>query len=133
MFYGSKSLPADERPPIPYASELDDPAWRPVYGEITFDAPHWGVFENVGPRLFVHAMSTDQYRNSLTQQNTRQIAWKLLRPPLLALSRPFHCLQSWQCRTFGVHKQHSCVVCQKALCKACRNAQVRQLPGCMQN
>ncbi len=33
IFWGSKSLPADERPPIPYVPELDDPSWRPVYGQ----------------------------------------------------------------------------------------------------
>ena len=33
MFYGSSTFPADERPPIPYVPELDDPAWKPVYGE----------------------------------------------------------------------------------------------------
>lgn len=35
LFFGDKALPADERPPIPYASELDDPNWRAVYGECT--------------------------------------------------------------------------------------------------
>lgn len=33
LFYGSNNFPADERPPIPYVSELDDPTWKPVYGE----------------------------------------------------------------------------------------------------
>lgn len=32
LFYGSNNFPADERPPIPYVPELDDPTWRPVYG-----------------------------------------------------------------------------------------------------
>jgi len=32
LFYGSKTFPADERPPIPYVPELDDPTWKPVYG-----------------------------------------------------------------------------------------------------
>jgi len=32
LFYGSKNFPADERPPIPYVPELDDPTWKPVYG-----------------------------------------------------------------------------------------------------
>ena len=34
LFYGSNNFPADERPPIPYVPELDDPTWKPVYGEI---------------------------------------------------------------------------------------------------
>jgi phenylpropionate dioxygenase-like ring-hydroxylating dioxygenase large terminal subunit len=28
LFYGSKSMPADERPPIPMTPELEDPKWR---------------------------------------------------------------------------------------------------------
>lgn len=28
LFYGSKSMPADERPPIPMTPELKDPKWR---------------------------------------------------------------------------------------------------------
>jgi hypothetical protein len=46
LFYGSKSMPAEERPPIPSIPELEDPAWRAVYGEIEFECGHWGVFEN---------------------------------------------------------------------------------------
>ncbi len=32
LFFGSKSLPADERPPIPVVPELEDLNWRAVYG-----------------------------------------------------------------------------------------------------
>jgi phenylpropionate dioxygenase-like ring-hydroxylating dioxygenase large terminal subunit len=46
LFYGSKSMPAEERPPIPAIPELEDPGWRAVYGEIEFECGHWGVFEN---------------------------------------------------------------------------------------
>jgi phenylpropionate dioxygenase-like ring-hydroxylating dioxygenase large terminal subunit len=28
LFYGSPSLPAEERPPIPFTPELEDPNWR---------------------------------------------------------------------------------------------------------
>lgn len=28
LFYGSKSMPASERPPIPFTPELEDPQWR---------------------------------------------------------------------------------------------------------
>jgi phenylpropionate dioxygenase-like ring-hydroxylating dioxygenase large terminal subunit len=28
LFYGSPSLPAEERPPIPFTPELEDPKWR---------------------------------------------------------------------------------------------------------
>ena len=48
LFYGSPSLPAAERPPLPCESvpELADPTWKAVYGEIEFACDHWGVFEN---------------------------------------------------------------------------------------
>lgn len=42
LFWGDKSLPADERPPIPWAAELEDPSWKAVYGEIEFECGHWG-------------------------------------------------------------------------------------------
>jgi phenylpropionate dioxygenase-like ring-hydroxylating dioxygenase large terminal subunit len=28
LFYGDKNLPAEERPPIPFAAELEDPNWQ---------------------------------------------------------------------------------------------------------
>lgn len=28
LFYGNRSMPADERPPIPFTPELEDPKWR---------------------------------------------------------------------------------------------------------
>ena len=46
LFYGAASLPVDERPPIPFVPELEDPSWKAVYGEIEFECDHWGVFEN---------------------------------------------------------------------------------------
>jgi hypothetical protein len=33
LFFGSKSLPAEERPPIQTIPELDMPGWKAVYGE----------------------------------------------------------------------------------------------------
>lgn len=42
LFWGDRSLPADERPPIPFAPELEDPTWKAVYGEIEFECGHWG-------------------------------------------------------------------------------------------
>ena len=42
LFWGDKGLPADERPPIPFAPELEDPTWKAVYGEIEFECGHWG-------------------------------------------------------------------------------------------
>lgn len=43
----SDKMPVEERPPIPYVPELDDPAWKPVYGEIEFDCPHWGTVTGI--------------------------------------------------------------------------------------
>jgi hypothetical protein len=31
LFWGDKRLPAEERPPIPFAPELVDPTWHAVY------------------------------------------------------------------------------------------------------
>ena len=49
----SDKMPMEERPPIPYVPELDDPAWKPVYGEIEFDCPHWGTTFVVVPIIFL--------------------------------------------------------------------------------
>lgn len=46
LFFGSKKLPKDARPPIPHVPELNHPKWKAVYGEIEFDCNHSGVFEN---------------------------------------------------------------------------------------
>jgi phenylpropionate dioxygenase-like ring-hydroxylating dioxygenase large terminal subunit len=64
LFYGSKDLPEDERPPIPYAPELDDPAWRPVYGEIEFECNHWSVFENAIDMAHIHYLHDDSFGNT---------------------------------------------------------------------
>ena len=34
LFYGSKDLPEEERPPIPMVPELEDGTWKPVYGSV---------------------------------------------------------------------------------------------------
>lgn len=39
LFFGSASLPQEERPPIPHCEELDDPKWKAVYGEVRHVAP----------------------------------------------------------------------------------------------
>lgn len=63
LFYGSKALPADARPPIPYVPELDDPEWRPVYEEIEFDCNHFGVFENAIDMAHIHYLHGDSFGN----------------------------------------------------------------------
>ncbi|EFJ51327.1 hypothetical protein VOLCADRAFT_88044 [Volvox carteri f. nagariensis] len=63
LFFGSKSLPADERPPIPVVPELEDPNWRPVYGELEFDCPHWSVFENALDMAHIHYIHNGSFGN----------------------------------------------------------------------
>ncbi|KAF8066301.1 SAE2 [Scenedesmus sp. PABB004] len=64
LFYGPPSLPAEERPPIPFTPELEDPAWRAVYGEIEFEAGHWGVFENAIDMAHIHYLHGDSFGNA---------------------------------------------------------------------
>jgi len=65
LFFGDARLPADERPPIPHAPELDAPPdqWRAVYGEIEFDCPHWSVFENAIDMAHIHFLHSGSFGN----------------------------------------------------------------------
>ncbi|KXZ50765.1 hypothetical protein GPECTOR_15g450 [Gonium pectorale] len=63
LFFGSKSLPADERPPIPMVPELEDPKWRAVYGEMEFDCAHWSVFENALDMAHIHYLHNGSFGN----------------------------------------------------------------------
>lgn len=65
LFYGSKSLPKDERPPIPIVDELEDPSWKPVYGEIEFECNHWSVFENAIDMAHIHYLHNDTFGNQV--------------------------------------------------------------------
>ena len=38
--------------------------WRPVYGEILFDAPHWNVFDNAIDITHIHYLHGDSFGNS---------------------------------------------------------------------
>ncbi|KAF6263226.1 hypothetical protein COO60DRAFT_1267627 [Scenedesmus sp. NREL 46B-D3] len=64
LFWGDERLPADERPPIPFTPELEDPTWRAVYGEIEFECGHWGVFENAIDMAHIHYLHGDSFGNS---------------------------------------------------------------------
>lgn len=63
LFYGSNTLPADERPPIPFVPELEDPEWKAVYEEIEFDCNHFGVFENAIDMAHIHYLHGDSFGN----------------------------------------------------------------------
>lgn len=63
LFFGDARMPADERPPIPFTPELEDPSWRAVYGEIEFDCGHWGVFENAIDMAHIHYLHSDSFGN----------------------------------------------------------------------
>lgn len=63
LFNGSKSLPMDVRPPIPYSPELDDPQWKAVYGEIEFECGHFPVFENAIDMAHIHYLHSDSFGN----------------------------------------------------------------------
>jgi phenylpropionate dioxygenase-like ring-hydroxylating dioxygenase large terminal subunit len=64
LFYGSV-LPKDERPPIPFVPELEDPSWKPVYGEIEFACNHWSVFENAIDMAHIHYLHNDTFGNQV--------------------------------------------------------------------
>ena len=63
LFYGSRQMPEDERPPIPLVPELEDPNWKAVYGDITFDCNHWSVFENAIDMAHIHYLHNDSFGN----------------------------------------------------------------------
>jgi phenylpropionate dioxygenase-like ring-hydroxylating dioxygenase large terminal subunit len=63
LFYGSSTLPIDERPPIPIVPELEDSTWKPVYGEIEFNCNHWSVFENAIDMAHIHYLHDDTFGN----------------------------------------------------------------------
>jgi hypothetical protein len=58
LFWGDARLPAEERPPIPFTPELEDPEWKAVYGEIEFDCGHWGEWCRKGLLLMRMAERT---------------------------------------------------------------------------
>ena len=89
LFYGSKTLPAEERPPIPCVAELEDPSWKPVYGEIEFECNHWSVFENAIDMAHIHYLHNDTFGNQVTVWQLHTWLCCLLIAGVLAVS---HCL-----------------------------------------
>lgn len=69
----------EERPDIPFTPELEDPLWRPVYGEIEFDCPHWGVFENAIDMAHIHYLHGDSFGNKeqpqIRDMTCKRLAW----------------------------------------------------------
>ena len=53
-YQGSPDLPEDERPPIPFVPELEDPEWKAVYGSIEMEAEHHDVFQNAIDVAHIH-------------------------------------------------------------------------------
>jgi phenylpropionate dioxygenase-like ring-hydroxylating dioxygenase large terminal subunit len=47
------------------AAQLEDPAWKPVYGEIEFECGHWGVFENAIDMAHIHYLHADSFGNKV--------------------------------------------------------------------
>lgn len=72
LFYGDEALPAEERPPIPYTPELDDPSWKPVYGKMVSTMQHHAVIT-----VLTHSSSRTVHSQTLgalvcnTQQMSR--------------------------------------------------------------
>ncbi|KAL6774148.1 hypothetical protein ACKKBG_A23935 [Auxenochlorella protothecoides x Auxenochlorella symbiontica] len=64
LFYGSRRMPVNERPPIPYIPELDDGGWRAVYEEMEFECNHFGVFENAIDMAHIHYLHGDSFGNA---------------------------------------------------------------------
>ena len=63
LFYGSKNLPVDARPPIPFTPELEDPSFKAVYEEMEFEANHFAVFENAIDMAHIHYLHSDSFGN----------------------------------------------------------------------
>jgi len=99
LFWGDKSLPADERPPIPWAPELEDPSWKAVYGEIEFECGHWGKTARAqgAPPSGLHTVRSTPHVNPLpvckscqvwhrdVQHYTQPVAVVLLRWQMIAI------------------------------------------------
>ena len=58
-----KQVKEKELPPIPFVDQLEDPNWKPVYGEFYFDAPHWSVFDNAIDMTHIHYLHGDSFGN----------------------------------------------------------------------
>ncbi|KAJ9516641.1 hypothetical protein QJQ45_015191 [Haematococcus lacustris] len=63
LFFGSSSMPAEERPPIPVIPELESSQWQAVYGEMEFEAPHWNVYDNALDFAHIHYVHSGSFGN----------------------------------------------------------------------
>ncbi|KAL4444862.1 hypothetical protein ABPG77_003912 [Micractinium sp. CCAP 211/92] len=63
LFYGPASLPEEQRPPIPFTPELEDPEWQVVYGEVEFEAGHASVFDNATDFCHIHYVHGSSFGN----------------------------------------------------------------------
>ena len=46
-------------------AQLEDPDWKPVYGEIEFGCSHWSVFENAIDMAHIHYLHADSFGNKV--------------------------------------------------------------------
>ena len=46
--------------------QLEDPTWKPVYGEIEFECSHWSVFENAIDMAHIHYLHSDSFGNKVS-------------------------------------------------------------------
>lgn len=63
MFYGPACMPEEQRPPIPFTPELEDPEWQVVYGEVEFEAGHASVFDNATDFCHIHYVHGSSFGN----------------------------------------------------------------------
>jgi len=68
VWYGTTDLPIQARPPIPMVPELEDTAWKAVYGEIEFECNHSAVFENALDMAHIHYVHASSFGNQKKPQ-----------------------------------------------------------------
>ena len=78
---------------ISTAAQLEDPAWKPVYGEIEFECGHWGVFENAIDMAHIHYLHADSFGNKVRFPSCQRSCGPLC-PILIQFQAP-SCSFSW--------------------------------------
>lgn len=98
LFNGNKHMPMKARPPIPFVPELEDPKWKPVYGEIEFECGHWAVFENAIDMAHIHYLHADSFGNkekpSIREMEAKNDAYSVSATFSLT-NKPVNALWEW--------------------------------------